>query len=161
MKKLIPLVMFGLLLSSCSPAPPDVAKVRKDIEAMNAKTAKQMVDGTIDTSLSQYTDDAISMPNNEPMVRGKEALREFSRRMMAMGIKFSKAEFKTLEVQVIGSYAYEVGTYIMTVQMPGMAESTDDGKYLTVYQQAPDGTWKIKVETWNTNRPPPMPPSGM
>lgn len=160
MKTLIPVLLFGLILSSCSPAPPDAAKVRKDIEALEQKAAKDMMNGIMDTTFAQYTDDAIYMPDHEPMIKGKNALKENSRKMMAMGMKFPKVEFTTMDVNVIGSYAYEVGTYAMTIQMPGMPEMTDEGKYLTIYQQAADGSWKIKVETWNTSKPFPMPPSG-
>ncbi len=160
MKTLIPILLCGLVLTSCSPAPPDIAKVRKDIEAMTQKSAKDMLNGTFDTTLSQYTDDAISMPSNGPMVKGKDALREYSRNMIAMGIRFPKVEFTTMEVEVSGSFAYEVGTYAMTIQVAGMPEMADEGKYLTVYQQANDGSWKIKVETWNSSKPAPGAPAG-
>jgi ketosteroid isomerase-like protein len=159
MKTLIPLLLSGLILSSCAPAPPDIATVRKDIEAINQKAIKEMLSGAMDTTYAQYTDDAISMPNNEPMIKGKEAFREYGRKMMAMGIKFTKVQFNSVDVQLSGQFAYEVGTYDMTFQMGSMPEVSEKGKYLTIYQHAPDGSWKTKVETWNSDAPMPMPPS--
>jgi uncharacterized protein (TIGR02246 family) len=160
MKLIIPLMLCCLILVSCAPPPPDVAQVRKDIEAMTKKAEKDLLAGVMDTTLAQYTDDAISLPEHGPMLKGKKALREYSQEMMKSGTKFTKVDFTTMDVQVSGSYAYEIGTYAMTIQMPGMPEVSDVGKYLTLYERARDGSWKIKVETWNTNVPPPMPKTG-
>ena len=159
MKTFLLLFSCSLILVSCTPPPPDVAQVRKDIEAMTAKSEQDLVAGTMDTTLAQYTDDAVSMPNHGPMLKGKKAIREYYEQMMAMGMKFTKADFTTTDVQVSGSYAYEIGTYTMTMQMPSGFEMIDEGKYLTVYERATDGSWKTKVETWNSNMPPPIPGS--
>ena len=157
MKTTIAFVLCTLLLCSCAPPPPDVAQVRKEIEAITEKAEKDMIGGVVDTTMSQYTDDAISMPNFEPIIRGKAALKESYRKMTAMGVKFPKVEITTTDVQVSGSYAYEIGTFNMVVQVPGMPEMPSVGKYLTVYERAADGSWKIKVETWNTDARPSMP----
>lgn len=160
MKIIIPLMLCCLILVSCSPPPPDVAQVRKYIEDLTKKAEKEMLAGTIDTTLADYTDDAVSMPDHEPMIKGKSALKEHYHQMMKSGVKFTKVNFTTTDVQVSGLFAFEIGTFAMTVQMPGMPEISEEGKYLTVYERANDGSWKIKVETWNTNVPPPMPKQG-
>ncbi len=159
MKRIVSLLVLGLVLFSCAPPQPDVAQVRKAIEAMTAKASKDMVLGVWDTTLADYTDDAVSMPNFGPMAKGKKGIREEYGKMMGSGIKFTKVDFTTTDIQVSGEYAYEIGTYTMTFEMPSMAQMTDEGKYVTVYQRAKDGSWKIKVETWNTNREPAMPKS--
>jgi ketosteroid isomerase-like protein len=160
MKMAILFLFCCFLLVSCAPPPPDVAQVRKYIEELTKKAEKEMLAGTMDTTLAQYTDDAVSMPDHEPIVKGKGALKEYFHQMMKSGVKFTKVSFTTTDVQVSGSFAFEIGTFAMTMQMPGMPEISEEGKYLTVYEHAPDGSWKIKVETWNTNVPPPMPKQG-
>lgn len=157
MKTLCAIALSTILLCSCAPQPPDVAQVRKAIEAMTEKSEKDILNGTIDSTMSQYTEDAISMPNFEPIIRGKDALKESYKKMVAMGMKFSKVEFTTTDVQVAGTLAYEIGTYDMVMQMPGMPDMPSSGKYLTVYERAADGSWKIKVETWNSDAMPSMP----
>jgi len=153
-------VLVCLLIVSCAPPPPNVAALRKQIDAMMEKGEKEMMAGTMDTTMVQYTDDAISMPNNGPMLKGKAAIKEYFSKMMSMGMKFTKVDFVTQDVKAGGPYVYEVGTYTMTIQMGTMPEMTDGGKYLTVYELGADGKLKIKVETWNTNTMPPMPGSG-
>jgi uncharacterized protein (TIGR02246 family) len=160
MKRNIWFLLFGFLLISCAPPQQDPAQARKAIEEINARMAKDMLAGTMDTVLADYTDDAVSLPNNGPMLKGKKALVDHAKEMMAMGMKFSNVKFTTMDVKVSGATAYEIGTYAMTFAMPQMGEISEEGKYLTVYEQAKDGSWKIKVETWNTNKPPPMPKAG-
>ena len=159
--KISMLVLFSILfLFSCAPPAPNVAEVRKAIDAMNEQGEKHLLAGTMDTTMSNYVDDAISMPNNGPLLKGKKAIKEYFQGMFTSGIKFTKVHFATDNVQVSGTTAYEVGKYTMTMQIPVVGEISDEGKYLTVYEHAADGTWKIKVETWNTDKEPPKPPAG-
>ena len=158
MKTVLTLVLGALVLASCAPPPPDVATVRKTIEAMVDKAEKDIMAGTPDTTMEIYTDDAISMPNNGPLLKGKEAIKEYYRKSMEMGWKFPKVDFVTIDVQVGGSYAYELGTYSMTMEKEGMPAMTDEGKYVTIWELGKDGKWRTKVETWNTNTEMPMPP---
>lgn len=160
MKRIVPLALCAFVLCSCAPPKHDVAQVRKIIEEMTKKSEKEMIAGVMDTTFANYTQDAMSMPNNGPMLKGKTAIREYYMQMMATGMKFSNVSFTTTDVQVSGDFAYEVGTYAMTMQMPQMGEMSEEGKYLTVYEKAQDGTWKIKVETWNSSKQPPMPEAG-
>ena len=154
------LVLVALVVVSCAPPPPDVAALRKQIDEMLEKGEKDMLAGTMDTTLAQYAENPVSMPNNGPMLKGKTAIKEYYAKSMAMGIKFTKVDFVTKDVQASGKYVYEVGTYAMTMQIPAMREMTDEGKYLTVYEIGADGKLKIKVETWNTNAVPPMSGAG-
>lgn len=160
MKRIVPFAICAFLLCSCAPPKPDVAQVRKVIEEMTEKSEKDLMAGIMDTTLANYTEDAVSMPNNGPMLKGKNAIREFSGQMLGMGLKFTNVSFTTTDVQVSGEFAYEIGTYAMTMQMPQIGEMTEEGKYLTVYEKSADGNWKIKVETWNSSRQPPMPGAG-
>ena len=159
MKVTLP-VLLALAIVSCAPPPPDVASLRKQIDALLEKGEKDMLANTIDTTLAQYADDAVSLPNNGPMLKGKAAIKEYYAKAMALGIKFTKVDSITQDVQVGGNYVYEVGTYTMTMQIPAMREMTEEGKYLTVYEIGTDGKLKIKVETWNGNATPPMPGAG-
>jgi uncharacterized protein (TIGR02246 family) len=158
-KSPLPLLLPLVLLVSCAPPAPDVAEIRKTLEAMTAKAEEDMTAGTMDTSLADYTDDAVSMPNNGPMLKGKPAIRQYYEAMMSMGMKFTQVDFVTSDVQVGGTYAYQLGTYTMTIDMGGMMIN-DRGKFLTVYERGADGRWRVKVETWNTDTMPPMPGAG-
>ena len=56
-----------------------------------------------------------------------------------------------------GEHVIEIGTFEISLQMPGMPGPIDDkGKYMTVYIRDADGALKIKAETWNTDINPMM-----
>ena len=45
----------------------------------------------------------------------------------------------------------------MTITMAPMGQMKDAGKYIALWRQQADGTWKVHAETWNTDTPaPPM-----
>ncbi len=157
MKRLALLAILAVILCSCAAPKHDVAQVRKVIEEMTKKSEHDMQAGIVDTTLANYDEDAVSLPNNGPMLRGKEAIRAYAGQMLGLGIKFTNVRITTTDVQTSGDLAYEIGTYAMTMQIPQVGEVSEEGKYLTVYEKAADGSWKIKVETYNINGKPPLP----
>jgi ketosteroid isomerase-like protein len=72
--------------------------------------------------------------------------------MVKSGIKFTSYEPTILKILVNGNMITEIGTYKITMTMPGMDKPMDDhGKYLTIWEKQNDGSLKIKVETWNSD----------
>jgi ketosteroid isomerase-like protein len=47
----------------------------------------------------------------------------------------------------------------MTITMLPMGEMKDKGKYIALWRQQADGSWKVHAETWNTDTPAPQPPA--
>jgi ketosteroid isomerase-like protein len=154
MKRLAAFLFVALIFSSCTPPQPDMGQIRKAIDDMNARSTKDMVAGVWDSTMANYTDDAYSLPNFAPMAKGKQAIKEMYTKLMAGGMKFTKVEFKTVDVQASGDQVVEIGTYAMTMEIPQVGPMNDAGKYVTVYHHAPDGSLKIKVETWNSDSQP-------
>lgn len=146
------IIVCCLALSSCMP--PDEKEVAQQLKKINADMAKEMVEGVFDSTLSRYVDECVSMPNNGPVLKGKQEIRAYYQQMMASGVKVTQADFKMLDVKVDRTYAVEIGEYTMTLEMPGMPAMPDTGKYMTVWSTRPDGDWKIKIEMWNSSRRP-------
>lgn len=149
------IVALAVVLAGCDR--PDVEQVTNSIKSMTAEMAKEMNSGTMDTSMSRYATDCVSLPNHGPRLKGKDAIKKHYMQMMESGAKFSDVKFEVVDVKVDRVYAIEIGDYSMTFEMPGMPPMSDEGKYLTVWEKQSDGAWKIKIETWNTNKMPMMP----
>lgn len=133
------------------------AELKTKISKMNKEMSQAIVEGNSEKSLSYYVQDAVSLPNYGKMAQGIEAIKKSQDEMMASGMKFSSFEFNTLMVKSYGNLVTEIGTYQMSATMPGMTEPMQDqGKYLTLWEKQPDGSLKIKVETWNTDNNPMM-----
>jgi ketosteroid isomerase-like protein len=146
------LVMLALVCSYVPAYTQSDAELKAKITKINHEMAQAMVEGNIQKNLSYYADDAISMPNNAKMVEGLAGIKKSSEEMMASGVKLKSFETTTLHTVICGDKIIEIGNFNISYSVPGMADLIKDaGKYLTVWEKQPDGSLKIKVETWNSD----------
>lgn len=120
------------------------------IDQINRQMSQDMVQGNFEKTLDFYTPDAISLPANEPMREGLDAIREGFHSMTSGGVKFSSYEPKTVKLIPEGNLITEIGTFKVSLTAGGQ-QIEDHGKYLTIWEKQPDGSLKIKVETWNSD----------
>ena len=130
------------------------AGVRRAVEASNAEFVAAMKRGDAAALAALYTEDAIVLPPNSDMIRGRAAIRKFFADFLG-STKVTAAEITTQEVFVSGATAYEVGTNRLAMQAAGQPAVTDRGKYLVVWQRGPDGRWRVHRDMFNTSLPPP------
>ncbi|HEY5615346.1 MAG TPA: DUF4440 domain-containing protein [Bacteroidota bacterium] len=149
-------VVLSLMIASCAPPAVDMAALRATIDEYNAATSESMMTNDIEKVMPFYADDAIQLPDKAPANKGKEAIRAWITEMSSMGMKFSAATFTPTEVNAAGNIAYEIGEYSMTMSMEGMPEMSDNGKYVAIWKQQTDGSWKVYAEIWNSSVAPPM-----
>ena len=100
-----------------------------------------------------YTEDAKLLPPNMEMVSGKQAIQEFWKTAMEMGIR--KINLETVEVGYDGNLAYERGVSTVNIEPKGGQATTVRGKYLVAMKRQPDGSWKVAVDIWNSDLPQP------
>lgn len=153
MKKLFLFIIMVLFVSS-NIFSQDVEKVKAKIEEMNKVYTKAMIDNDVDKMLSMYTDDIISMPSYQPTVKGIAKVRELSEMQANSGWKTTHFVLSITDIIVQGNLAIEIGNYDMKMSGPDVPEWADYGKYITIWEEQPDGSMKIKVETWNTDTNP-------
>ena len=119
-----------------------------DVQWLNAEQAKD-----VDTVLSFFADDASVLSPNAPIVTGKEAIRaRLSEEYSGPGFAISWQTTK-VEVSRSGDLAYSHGTYEVTVNVPEGNPVTDKGKWVTVWEKQPGGTWKVVIDIWNSDGP--------
>jgi ketosteroid isomerase-like protein len=140
-----------LFASLCGIAQSD-DQYKAQIEKINKESVAAMLSGNTAKAMSFYTDDAISLPNYETMLEGKDAIRKSNEAMVKDGWKVESYEPVTLKVISSGKLITEIGTFKISFIMEGMPSPLDDaGKYITIWEKQADGSLKIKVETWNTD----------
>ncbi len=108
--------------------------------------------GDVDSVMSVYADDVISMPPNQALLVGKAAIRSMWEGILS---DYSiEASVSVQEVEVTGPWAFERGTYQMTLTPKGGGPGIeDDGKYLDIVRRQPDGSWKYFRVSWSSSRP--------
>ena len=148
-------LVFLFVLSAVNVHAQSMDKIRKQIEKNNAKMKENMLSGDHLASLALYTEEALSLPSYQPMVKGMQALKKTAEEMANMPMKILSFDVTIDEIIPGGNLYVEVGKYKMSTQVEGMGEPwKDHGKYVTVWEKQKDGSLKIKVETWNTDTNP-------
>ena len=100
--------------------------------------------------LGIYAENSVFMPPNEPVIRGKEALKTFYDDLLksgATGLKLNVGE-----VSGHGPLAYQSGTYEMEVKRASGQATRDRGKYLFVLRKMGE-TWRFEYTMWNSDLP--------
>jgi uncharacterized protein (TIGR02246 family) len=126
----------------------------KSIEELHKKDKQASMNSDMETLLSLFTDDGIAIPPEGEIIEGKEALRN----MLKLGFELHhdyiiteyNQDFK--EVNVLGEYAYEWGTY------NGKYKSNSDGteiagsgKLMRILKLQADGSWKVHRTIWTVD----------
>lgn len=152
MKKLFS-ILFAFIFISSLVYSQDTAELKQKIQEMNDKAAEMMVANDEAGMWANYTDDVISMPSYEPMLKGIEACKQSYKKMNESGMKMTAFKSTVTDIMQSGNFIVDIGTYEITMTMPQMGGMpwTDKGKYMTIWEKQDDGTLKIKVETWNTD----------
>jgi uncharacterized protein (TIGR02246 family) len=101
-----------------------------------------------------YTDDAVEMPPNQPMVKGRAAILAYYEKQFSGGMKMATFTLTHLESQATGASGHDVGTYQQSMSQPGATTpSTDSGKYIVLLRQT-GGAWKVSYAIYNSDNPP-------
>ena len=126
--------------------------LKAEIKKMNDKLVKAQTESDVKAIASLYAENAILMPNNEPMIRGSQKMMEKQKADMASGLKMISMNLATDEVFPDKLYVTEVGHYVVTMKVPNMPEPmTDNGKYVTIWERQKDGSLRIFIDTWNSD----------
>ena len=145
----------ALTLASCMQQQTDVTSLKKAIDDYTAASTSAMMSGDPNKSISFYDDSAVVLAPNFEVVRGRDAIMKWNSSMAQTGMKFVDVSFTTTDYYASGNVGYNYGEYAMTMSAPSMPEMKDKGKYVDIWRQQQDGSWKIRVETWNTSMPMP------
>lgn len=154
MKK-INLILSLIIILALSASAQDMNDVRSRIELLNKTFAQAMMNNDVETMTSLYTDDIISLPSYQPMLRGLASVKQSSEGMVASGVKTTHFVLTTVDIIPSGDLIIEIGNYDMKMSIPGMEEAwPDNGKYITIWKKQSDGSYKMMIETWNSDNNP-------
>ena len=129
----------------------NVDAVRALIEIQNGQymTAYKGKDAAAVASL--HTEDAVVLPPNLEMIKGREAIQNATTAEINAG--GTDLDLTTLDVYGSGDFAYERGRYALKVKQDEQVLMQDSGKYIVVWEQVSKDNWLIKADIWNTDLP--------
>ena len=107
-----------------------------------------------DKIVSHYSPDAVLMISDMPAMKGSDAIKGGIGGMLKdphLSLTFAPT---AVVVAKGGDIAYTQGVYTMTYTDPkSKATLIEKGKYVTVYQKQPDGSWKAVEDIDNADAP--------
>jgi ketosteroid isomerase-like protein len=125
----------------------DAATIRQRnqefVGAFNAKDIPKVLD--------IYAENSVFMPPNMPIIRGKDALRNFYTDLMNQGA--GNLRLDVSDVAGHGPLAYQSGSYEIDYTPPKGTSRHDRGKYLFMLRNL-GGTWRLQYTMWNSDLPP-------
>ena len=148
-----------VLVAACqAPPPPEMTDAdRAAIDALVAEYQAKAMAGDWDAWTALWTQDAVYMVPDMPVLEGREAIRAS---MDAFPEPPSELGVSITAVGGVGGLAWVRATYHMTIPaFEDVPEMTEVGKFLWVLEKQPDGRWLIDSEAYNSDSPPPLPPA--
>ena len=145
------LPMVILLLTACQPdsstlSHEDVAEIKEIAQSYE----QSVIDGNWNAFAALFTENAVYMAPNEPIVEGRAALREWLESYPAF-------PDTTLTADVIDGrddLAFVRGTVSLTMPVDGAEEPRKDiMKYLWIVMKQPDRNWQIALESFSSDLP--------
>lgn len=108
----------------------------------------------LEKSVAFFDNEGSMLPSNAPSATGKDALTKL------IGSAFATPDYtlswhaNRVGVARSGELGYTSGTYDFSMKDASGKTISDKGKYLTVWKKEADGTWKVLVDTYNSDLPP-------
>jgi uncharacterized protein (TIGR02246 family) len=123
--------------------------IRTDIQTCNKTFMDAFARGDAAAMAALYTGGGRLLPPNSDVVAGRDAIRDFWKGVMDLGL--TEATLETVEVERTGDTALEVGQYTLR---GANGQVADTGKYMVAWK-AEGGSWRLHRDIWNSSRPVP------
>lgn len=118
---------------------------------------KSVLAGDASAIAAMFREDAVLMPSDCPLLRGRTAIDQYYRQWFQSPAKITAFTFSHLESPVLGDTAFDVGTYKQTLSL-GNGTVNASGKYTVILKRSA-GDWKIAYLIFNGDSPSKMPPT--
>jgi ketosteroid isomerase-like protein len=158
--KLLTCVAFSLAITACNePAKSDndsdmvksesvvtdMNQVRATIEKIENDWAAALNKKDIDALMALYADDAITMQNDAPSLKGKAAIREQQQKDFTAPARYASISFQTQDVYGTADEVTEVAT---SSEKDATGNVLRTGKYMAVFQKR-NGNYLCIREIYN------------
>jgi ketosteroid isomerase-like protein len=157
--QLVPALALVLAVAACQPAseappateaaPTFTAEDEAAIREMLEKFAVEVKAANWPWFVGYYTEDAVRMPPNEPMIQGHAAITEWFETLPPI------TDF-SITPQVVdgdGDLAYARGAYTADLAPPDAEPVSTVRKWHAIYERQADGSWLCVSDIWNADTP--------
>ena len=150
--------IWALLLAGCAAGQQSTAGPRAQEEARTAIIAAsgefsaRYMRGDVEGMMDIYTPDGVILPPGRPAIRGRAALTEYWR--LPEGMRVLEHRATPDSIVVMGTVAYDWGTYFIRTRNGDAEARETHGKYVIVWREAEPRKWRMHIDMWNGSPPP-------
>jgi uncharacterized protein (TIGR02246 family) len=126
-------------------------EVRRAVERLNLAFGEGFRRGDAAAVAALYTDDAVLLPPNSEIVRGRQGIEKYWRKAIQNGLK--DVVMTTIELSVSGDAFHVIGDYTAKISDKGQKLHEEKGKYIIIGKRTAAG-WKVHRDIWNSSMPP-------
>ena len=126
--------------------PPKADPARPAIERAGKAFVDAFGRGDIAAVAGMYAEDAIALPPDGGMLKGRAAIEALWKGFRDMGAR--SMAFEVVDVVSSGNLAAETGVATLRVQPAGAGEAAVTVKYVVVWKRK-GGTWQLYRDIWN------------
>ena len=149
---IIAIILINLFIISCeSKSTFDINKARIHIDKQNKKYMEFYNNGDASGVAELHVNDALVMPPNIDMVKGKMSIKKAISNEISAGA--TDLVFTSLNMFGNEEFVTEVGRYSLNVKNKGEIVMSDSGKYIVLWEQVSKNNWLMKADIWNSDLP--------
>jgi len=142
------LMLLPVFFLACSSV--DEEKIQADVDAVQQRLAEYTEKANAEdvaALMDFYTEDAEVIKPDDGVLNGKEEIRAWLKELF----RDHKAIFKNTSKAIVvrDDKAYDRGIYeVNLISDKGEGKDIKAGWYLYIWQEQPDGGWKIAKQSW-------------
>jgi uncharacterized protein (TIGR02246 family) len=123
----------------------DMTLVKAEIQSIENQWADAMNKKDINALMALYADDATSMQDGAPTLKGKSAIQSQQEKEFAAPPRYASISFQTQDIYGTPDEVTEVGT---SSEKDASGNEIATGKYIAVFKKV-DGSYKCVREIYN------------
>jgi len=128
------------------PKPRQADAFRQEISRLNLESIAAFNRGDVIACAGYYAEEATMLLPDRPPIKGRTAIKEFLEGFSASGVKLTPVE--PMAILSGGGLGCCAGTYAFRVPSVHGASVAGAGKFVTIFQQERDGSWKAVVDSF-------------
>jgi ketosteroid isomerase-like protein len=118
-----------------------------DVETLNSLWATSFDSGNTTALVTLYTRDAMVFPPSSEILEGPLAISAYLDGLREVG--FNEYSISNVDMQIKGNTAYSTALWEAIRVDTNGNEIILDGNITNVLERQEDGSWKIKLQSWN------------